>query len=374
MKVRYTYRVYPTPSQQEHLAKVFGCVRYVYNWGLRYRMDAYERGEKVNFAQSSAALTILKKMPEYSWLNEVRSVPTQQALRHLDSAYRNLFAKRSGFPRFKNKYSKQSAEFTALAFKYEKGVLSLAQIGALKVRWSRPFASQPTTVTISKTRTGRYFVTIVLDEPTPTYLAKTGQSVGIDLGISHLATLSTGETIANPRHTKNYQKQLAKAQRILSRRTKGSNRRNRQRLKVVRIQEKITNTRKDHLDKVTTTLVRRFDRIAIEDLHVRNMVKNRKLAKHISDASFGAFRHMLTYKCSWYGKELVVIDRFYPSSKTCSTCGHVEAKMPLNVRAWECPKCSSKHDRDINAAKNILAVGHTVSARGATGRPTLTYC
>ncbi|MEZ0611983.1 RNA-guided endonuclease InsQ/TnpB family protein [Fibrella sp. WM1] len=368
MKVRYTYRTYPTPAQQAELAKVFGCVRYVYNWGLDQRIAARQRGEKINYKQSSAALTLLKKAPEYKWLKEVSCVPTQQVLRHLDAAYGNFFAGRGKFPHFKSKRDRQSAEFTASAFKYEGSVLSLAKIGPLKVRWSRSFTSKPSTVTIIKTQTGKYYVTLCLDEVLTPY-ALTDQSVGIDLGISHLATLSDGSTINNPRHTKKHQKRLAKASRILSRRIKGSGRWNRQRVKVARLHETIAATRKDHLDKVTTSLVRRFDIIAIEDLNVRGMIKNRKLAKHIIDTSFGQFRTMLAYKCAWRGKRLVVVDRFYPSSKTCSCCGYVIAELPLRIRQWQCPTCNTQHDRDLNAAKNILAVGQTVSAHGVTGRP-----
>ncbi|WP_080058933.1 RNA-guided endonuclease InsQ/TnpB family protein [Spirosoma aerolatum] len=374
MKVRYTYRIYPTISQKQALAKVFGCTRYVYNWALRERETAYKRGEKMNYNQSSAALTILKKSPGFEWLNEVSCVPTQQALRHLQTAYTNFFEGRAKYPSAKKKRHRQSAEFTASSFKYENGILSLAKIGPLKVRWSRPFTSKPTTVTVTKTPSGRYYVSLILDEPAPVHYPKTGNSIGIDLGINKLATLSNGETIDNLKSTKKYEKRLAKAQRTLSRKTKGSGRWNRQRIKVARIQEKIADTRKDHLNKVTTDLVKRFDLIAVEDLNVKGMVKNRKLAKHISDASFGTFVSMLDYKCNWRGKRLVKIDRWYPSSKTCSGCGHKLAELPLSIRSWQCPACLSEHDRDINAARNILyfsAEGHSVPARGATVRPCI---
>lgn len=361
MKVRYTFRCYPTDIQAQELSRVFGHTRYVYNWALRLRTDAWANGQKVNYNQTSAALTSLKRTDEHRWLNEVSCVPLQQSLRNLQTAFGNFFAGRAKYPRFKSKRDKQSAEYTTSAFKYSDGVLSLAKVGKLKVRWSRPFTSQLTTVTVSKTPTGRYYVSLVLDE-TPVPFAKTGASIGIDLGINRLATLSNGERIPNLKFTRTYEKRLAKAQRRLARKTKGSGRWNRQRIKVARVHEKLTNARVDHLNKVTTDLVRRFDVIAVEDLTVRGMVRNHKVAKHISDASFGRFVSMLEYKTVWRGKTLVKIDRFFPSSKRCSCCGFVAQKMPLDVRNWQCPVCKSEHDRDENAAKNILnfALGQRV--------------
>lgn len=361
MKVRYTFRCYPTDIQAQELSRVFGHSRFVYNWGLRHRTDAWANGEKINYNQSSAALTALKKTPECAWLNEVSCVPLQQSLRNLQTAFGNFFSGRTKYPTFKSKRSRQSAEYTTSAFKYADSVLGLSKVGKLKVRWSRPFSSQPTTVTISKTPTGRYYVSLVLDE-TPVTFAKTGKSIGVDLGINRLATLSNGERIPNLRFTRKYEKKLAKAQKSLSRKVKGSGRWNRQRIKVARVHETIGNARKDHLDKVTTDLVRRFDVIAVEDLNVRGMVKNHKLAKHLSDASFGRFVTMLEYKAAWRGKQVRKLDRFFPSSKRCSSCGYVAKSMPLEVRNWTCPACKSEHDRDQNAAVNILtfAAGHVV--------------
>ena len=369
MKVRYTFRAYPTTSQQAELARVFGHTRFVYNWSLRYRTDAWARAEKVNYSQSSTALTALKKTPEHSWLNEVSCVPLQQGLRNLQTAFSNFFAGRAKYPRFKSKRDKQSAEYTTSAFKYVDSALSLAKIGKLKIKWSRPFFSQPSTVTITKTPAGRYYVSLVLDEIPQSY-PKTGQTIGIDLGINRLATLSNGERIANLKFTRRYEKRLAKAQKLLSRKIKGSGRWNRQRIKVARVHEKLTSARVDHLNKVTTDLVKRFDVIVVEDLNVGGMVRNHKLAKHISDASFGRFVSMLEYKCAWRGKQLVRIDRWFPSSKRCSCCGYVAQKMALDVRNWQCPECKSEHDRDENAAVNILnfALGQRVNAHGADGR------
>lgn len=345
----------PNERQKRSLAKTFGCVRVVYNDALRFRTDAYKEGKTVNYNASSANLTAAKKTPERAFLNEVSCVPLQQSLRHLQTAYSNFFAKRAKFPTFKSKHGKQSAEFTTSAFKWDavNRNLTISKIGRLHVKWSREFTSAPTTVTITKDRAGRYFVTLCLDEVKHA-LPKTGRSVGIDLGISRLATLSDGTRIANPRHTAKNAKRLARAQKVLARRKPGSKRRERQRLKVARIHASIADTRKDTLNKLTTRLVRDFDVLCIEDLNVRGMVKLSTLAKHISCASFGEFRRMLAYKAAWYGKEIRVADRFFPSSKRCSSCGHIHATMPLGVREFGCVECGAHHDRDENAAKNIL--------------------
>jgi putative transposase len=370
VKLRYRFRFYPSREQEKILARTFGACRYVYNWALRLRSDSYHtEGKSVNYEGTSAALTVLKKQEATSWLNEVSSVPTQQALRHLQTAFRNFFDKRAAYPSFRSKHGKQAAEYTRSGFKWDASTRSLkvAGLGRLNVRWSRVFKSDPTTATITKDCAGRYFVTLVLDE-TLEALPKTGLSVGVDLGINRLATLSNGERIHNPKHTRKHEKRLAKAQRILSRRKKGSGRWKAQKLKVARIQAHIADSRADHLNKVTTDLVRRFDVICVEDLNVRGMVKNHRLAKSVSDAGFGAFKLNLKYKCEWYGKTLREIDRWYPSSKRCSSCGQIASSMRLSVRNWVCSSCGVVHDRDENAALNILQVGwaegHSVTGRG----------
>jgi len=370
VKVKYKYRFYPTDLQKQHLASVFGCSRFVYNWALRQRTDAYANGERMNYNQSSVALTKLKKDADYAWLNDVSCVPLQQSLRHLQTAFKNFFDKRTGYPSFKSKYGKQSAEFTSSAFKWDADNrnLRISKLGRLRIKWSRHFKSTPTTATITKDCAGRYFVTLTLDEGFSPF-CKTHDSVGIDVGLNRLATLSNGEYISNPRHTRRMEKKLAREQRKLAKKVKGSNRYNLQKLRVAKVHAKITDSRKDNLDKFTTNLVRRFDLIAIEDLSVRNMVKNHCLAKAISDASFSTIRAMLEYKVVRYGKDVVAIDRFFPSSKRCHCCGFVSQSMPLSVRTWTCPECSAEHDRDLNAALNILAVGQTVSGRGETVRP-----
>jgi putative transposase len=371
VKARHTFRAYPTSRQQRHLAKEFGCARHAYNFALRLRTDSFKDGKPVNYNASSAALTEHRNDPAFSFLRECSCIPQQQALRHLQTAFSNFFAKRSKYPRFRSKHGKQSAEYRIGGFKWdaENNRLLIAKIGRLNVKWSREFTSSPSTVTITKDCAGRYFVSLCLDEPAKTQLPKTGRQVGIDLGISRLATLSDGIRIANPRHTMRHARKLARLQRVLSRRVKGSNRWRQQKLRVAKHQAHIADSRKDCLDKLTTDLVRRFDVLAIEDLNVRGMVKNHCLAKHVSCASFGMFRSMLEYKANWYGKEVRVADRFFPSSKRCSSCGHIHEKMPLNVREFTCVECGTQHDRDENAAKNLLAVGQAESGRGGLVRP-----
>lgn len=371
MKVRYQFRFYPTDVQKRNLSRVFGACRYVYNWGLRLRKDVYrEEDYSLSYIETSALLTRLKRTPEHSWLNEILAVPVQQALRHLQTAFVNFFEKRSGYPSFKKKSGDQSAEYTRSAFKWDvkNGNLSLSGVGRLDVRWSRSLESMPTTVTVTKDSADRYFVTLCLDEAIQK-LPAVHRAVGIDLGITALATLSTGEKILNPRPLDRLTRQIARAQRGLSRKTKGSKRRAAQRLKLARLHARIADARADHHHKVTTDLVRRFDVIAVEDLNVRGMVKNHALARALSDAGLGEFLSMLRYKCEWYGRELRMVDRFYPSSKRCFDCGHVLETLPLDVREWTCPQCGKKHYRDVNAARNILAAGQAVTARGGKVRP-----
>ena len=369
MKIRYTFRAYPNEQQRIALSKDFGVSRYAYNFALNWWGRTFKEGGKPNYNKASAEWT--KERHRTVWALENSCVPPQQAIRHLQVAFVNFFDKRSKYPRFKKKSGKQSAEYTSKAFKYnsQNRLLTLSKVGQVKVVWSRVFQSIPTTVTITKSCSGKYFVTLCLDEPDKIALPKTTESIGIDFGINRLATLSNGETVSNPRYLAANLSRLAKAQKILSRRTKGSNRWKLQKIKVARIHEHVANCRKDNLDKFSLNMVKRFDTICIEDLHVRGMVRNRKLARSLSDASFGMARSMLEYKSEWYGKELAIIDRFFPSSKTCNECSYIVEKLPLNIREWTCPECKKLHDRDVNAAKNILAVGHTVKGRGLGVRP-----
>lgn len=364
MKQRWTYRCYPTPEQEATLARTFGCVRYVYNWALAARTKAYKDGGRMSYVESDKALTVLKRRPETIWLNDASSVPLQQTLRDLQSAFSAFFAKRSGYPSFKRKASRATARYTKSGFKLTDGRrLQIAQLGDLRLRWSRNLPSEPSSVTIVREASGRYFVSFVVEVETKP-LPKTGESVGIDFGISRLATLSTGERIANPRHLSKQTKRLARLQRRAAKKQKGSKRRALANRAVARCHEKVGDARKDTLNKLTTRLVKEFDVICIEDLNLRGMVKNHSLARSLSDASIGAAVRMLEEKAARYGKHTVKVDRWFPSSKMCSGCGHVVPKLPLSVREWACPSCGANHDRDLNAALNILAVGQTVAAHG----------
>jgi putative transposase len=317
-------------------------------------------------------LTEWKKQDNLQFLNEVSCVPLQQGLRHLQTAFTHFFAKRAKYPNFKKKRKGGSAEFTKSAFKWKDGKLFLAKCSEpLNIRWSRPLPDgvEPSTVTIRLNPVGEWYISICLVDPRDLTLDKTDKVVGIDLGISSLVTLSTGEKISNPKAFDCHYQRLHLAQKALSRKQKGSKNRDKARRKVARIQQQISNSRKDHLHKLTTRLIRENQTIAVESLAVKNLVKNRKLSRVISDAGWGELVRQLEYKAKWYGRDLVKIDQWFPSSRRCGNCGHIVEGLPLNIREWDCPKCGAHHDRDINAARNILAVGHTVTACGANVRP-----
>ncbi|WP_381798524.1 RNA-guided endonuclease InsQ/TnpB family protein [Streptomyces niveus] len=373
VKRAFKYRFYPTDAQAAELSRTFGCVRKVYNMALAARTEAWARQERVNYNQTSALLTAWKKTEELAYLNEVSSVPLQQTLRHLQVAFTNFFGRRAKYPRFKSrKNSRKSAEYTTSAFRFREGKLTLAKMSQpLDIVWSRtlPVGAKPSTVTVSQDAAGRWFVSLLVEDPAVRPLAGNGNAVGIDVGLSHLLTLSTGEKVVNPRHERRDRRKLAKAQRELSRKAKGSNNRAKARRKAARVHARIADRRRDHLHKLTTRLVRENQTLVIEDLTVRNMVKNRKLARAISDAAWAQFRSMLAYKAAWYGREVIAVDRFFPSSKLCSHCGAIQAKMPLNVRTWTCGRCGTVHDRDVNSANNLLAAGLAVSVCGAGVRP-----
>ncbi|GHJ44076.1 transposase [Catellatospora sp. TT07R-123] len=374
VKRAFRYRFYPTDVQAALLSRTFGCVRKVYNLALAARTEAWtQRQERVGYGATSAMLTAWKATEELAYLNEVSSVPLQQTLRHLQTAFANYFAKRARYPRFKSKRrSRRSAEYTASAFRYRDGQLTLAKTTEpLNIVWSRPLpeGARPSTVTVSQDSAGRWWVSLLCDDPTVRPLPATDRAVGIDVGIGHLLVLSTGEKIINPRHEQRDRKRLARAQRNLSRKAKGDGtNRAKARVKAARAHARISDRRRDHLHQLTTRLVRENQVLVIEDLSVCNMVKNRSLARAISDAAWRQLRTMLEYKTAWYGRQLIVVDRWFPSTRLCSACGTLADRMPLQVRSWTC-RCGTTHDRDINAAKNILAAGLAVSACGAGVRP-----
>lgn len=351
---RYKYRIYPNRVQRQELAQTFGCVRYVYNHILALRKE-----EKMNYAESDKRLTALKK--ETDFLYDVSCVPLQQGLRDQQTAFVNFFNKRSQFPSFRKKSNRQTARYTRSAFKVRDGKLMLGKMtGLMKVKWSRELPSDPSTVTIEQTPDGRYFASFVV-EISPEELPARDKQVGIDLGINDVITRSDGYK-SGKLDMSSGQAKLARLQRKMSRAEKGGSNRFKLRQKLARQHARMKDIRQDFLHKEALKIVRRYDFVAMEDLSIKNMVRNKRLAKAISFASWGELLRMLEYKLEWYGGSMVKIDRWYPSSKTCSSCGYECDSLALSIRTWDCPKCEAVHDRDVNAAINILAVGHTVNA------------
>ncbi len=371
-KRAYQYRFHPTPEQAHILARTFGCARYVYNWALRLRTDAYyQEKQRLGYNALSARLTLLKQQADHSWLNEVSCVPPQQALRHLEKAFKNFFEGRAKYPTFKKRHGEQTAEYTTSAFKWDGTHLTLAKMDApLDIHWSRPLPEgcKPTTVTVTKDTAGRYFVSILVEEDIKP-LPVVSKQVGLDLGLKSMVITSDGHTYGNPKFFHKDEKKLARAQRRLAKKKKGSKNRAKARLKVARIPARISDRRRDYQHKLSTRLIRENQVICVESLQVKNLVKNHCLAKAISDVGWSEFVRQLEYKAAWYERTLVKIDKFYPSSKRCFDCGHVLDSLTLDVRCWTCPECGVVHDRDINAARNILAAGQAVTACGESVRP-----
>jgi putative transposase len=371
-KRAYKYRLYPTEEQKRVLARTFGCARFVYNWALRLCTDAYFlHGEKLYAHDLSARLTALKQQPDYAWLGEVSCVPPQQALRHLDKAFRNFFAGRAQYPVYKKRHGEQAAEYTRSAFGWDGKALTLAKMDApLNIRWSRPLprGCRPTTVTITRDTANRYFISLLVEEEIAP-LPVVNKMVGLDLGLTSMVVLSSGESIGNPRYFVRDEQKLAKAQRRLAKKKQGSRNRARARLKVARLHARIADRRRDYQNQLSSRIIRENQVVCVESLAVKNMRKNHALAKSISDVGWGEFVRQLDYKARWYGRKFVKIDRWYPSSKRCFDCGHVLDSLSLDERLWTCPSCGRFHDRDVNAAKNVLAAGLAVSACGEAVRP-----
>jgi putative transposase len=371
MRTAYKCRAYPDPNQAAMLARTFGCVRVVWNRTLAARRTRYATERKgTSYRETDAALTAMKRLPELAWLNEVSSVPLQQTLRHQHTAFAAFFAGRARAPRFRSRRGRQAAHYTRRAFRWREDQLWLAKSSApLRLVWSWPEVDpatlDPTTVTVSRDPDGRWYATLHVDMADPAPLPATGRSVGVDLGVTDFAVLSTGDRIANPRHLARKARNLARYQRRMARKRKGSANRRKAVAKVARAHRKVRAARTDFLHKTSSRLVRDHDLLAIEDLAVKNMVGNRRLARVIADCGWGTFRAMLAYKSERAGRRLVVLDRWYPSSKTCSGCGHLLSTLSLGTRSWVCPSCGARHDRDLNAAKNILAAGRAVTACGA---------
>ena len=368
----YKYRIYPNKKQRELLEKHFGCVRWVYNWGLEKKIEAYQRDKKrLSYFTLTGELTKLKKKKDFQWLREVNSQSLHMALRNLDNAFTAFFRKHSKFPKFKKKKQNRGSFQVPQRLKLSGNKLTIPKIPNIKIKLSRPIKGKIKTATISRTLTNKYFVSILVeqDKELPKKPKITEKStIGIDLGIRHFATISDGRKIENPKYLKKSELKLKRCQRWLSRKKKDSNNWQKQRLKVALIYEKIKNQRSDFIHKLTYQLTHenQVKSIAIEDLNVNGLLKNHHLAKVISDVAWREFRRQLEYKCDWYGRNLLVIGRFEASSKTCS-CGYVNQELKLSDEKWTCPKCGKTHDRDLLASQNIKKF-----ALVGLGRPELT--
>ena len=361
MKARYNYRIYPKPSQIEPLAKAFGCARVVWNDALWLYQKANKEGLPMPFDVDKQVITQAKKTPDRAWLSEVSNIVLQQSFRDLQTAWNNYFSslkgkikgKKVGLPKFKKKQSRQAIRFRKGGFKVYSQSVKLAKIGHVKMVVSRPLPSSPSSVTIIKDCAGRYFASFVVEIPQP-IPPQADCSCGIDLGLTHFCILSTGEKIENPRLHKKMLRKIKKANRRLSKAKKDSNRRKKRKLRLAKLHAKVKDQRTDFIHKLTTRLVRENQTLAVEDLNVAGLIKNRKLSRAISDAGWAKFKTLLAAKCDKYGRDLIIVDRWYPSSQICSCCGQSGGKKELDVREWTCLYCNTVHDRDICAATNLI--------------------
>ena len=364
MKARYNYRIYPKPSQIEPLAKAMGCARVVWNDALWLYQKANKEGLPMPKDLDKQVITQAKKTPDRAWLSEVSNIVLQQSFRDLQTAWNNYFSslkgkrkgKRVGQPKFKKKHSRQAIRFRRGGFKVHSQSVKLAKIGHVPMVVSRPLPSQPSSVTIIKDCSERYFASFVVEvaQPIP---PQTDCSCGIDLGLTHFCILSTGEKVENPRLHKKMLKRIKFANRKLAKAKKDSKRRGRRKLKLAKLHAKVKDQRTDFLHKLTTRLVRENQSIAVEDLNVAGLIKNRKLSRAIADAGWAKFKTLLAAKCDKYGRDLIIVDRWFASSQICSCCGQSGGKKQLDVREWECLFCNTIHDRDLNAAINLKDAG-----------------
>lgn len=360
MRKGVKFRIYPNKEQEKLILRTFGCCRLVYNKGLDMRINAYENGEKINYFKTCAMLTELKKQDDFSFLKEVDAVALQQSLKDLDRAYQNFFKKRARFPRFKSKHNNHQSYRTLNHIRIVGNYLKLPKLGYVKIKQSMEVGNIHN-ATVEKTPTGKYFAVLNV-EFEPEFKQNNGNSIGIDVGLKEFYTDSNGNKVDNPKYLEKSEKKLKREQRRLSRKQKGSKNREQQRIKVARVYEKITNQRNDFLQKESTKLVCENQTICVEDLNVKGMLRNHKLAKAISSVSWSKFFDMLEYKATWYGNEIIKVPTIYPSSQICSCCGYKNPLVKnLSVREWICPECRTKHDRDCNASINILNKGLSVA-------------
>lgn len=361
----YKYRFYPTEEQIKQLSHSFGCSRFVYNYFLKLRTDTYyEKQEKINYHKTCSLLTKLKASESLCWLKEASSVSLQQSLRDLDRAFTNFFSKRAKYPNFKKKNSKQSVRYARSGFSIDNGIVTIAKNKEpLKIRWSRTFSGIPSSVTVSKNCDNKYFISFCVEEEINEF-PKANKNIGVDVGIKDICVTSDGFKSGSPKFLRRYENQIVLRQRELFRKKKGSSNRNKARIKLAKLHTKIADSRNDFNHKLTTRLIRENQAIAVESLNIKGMMKNHCLAKSIADSSWYDFFRKLTYKAEWHARDILEIDRWFPSSKRCSQCGYINEKLALQERRWVCPSCNTTLDRDVNAAKNILTVGLTGLAFG----------
>lgn len=379
MLITYKYRIYPNKEQQIFIEKTFGCCRFVYNQLLAYKKDLYEKEKKTigKFDCNNYCNHTLKT--QYPWLREVDSRALQNSIFHMDTAYQNFFKYDAGYPKFKSKHNNyQSYQTSSNGYKniypdFSFNRIKLPKLGWIKARLHRTFSGKIKSATVSRVPSGKYFVSILVEQPDYEPLPQNDKQLGIDLGIKEFLITSNGETIANPRFLQKSEQRLRKLYKDLSRCQKGSKNREKARVRLAKQYEKITNQRNDFLHKLSHKFINENQVIYMETLKVKDMMKNHKLAKSIADVSWYEFSRQLQYKAEWYGRKLIKIDTWFPSSQICSNCGFRDGKKPLSVRQWTCPQCGAHHDRDINAAKNILIEGMKTAENAELAHENLSH-